>query len=41
MGEVKRTFNPEFINRMDEIIIFDALTDEDLVQDHAPPRSSS
>jgi len=30
MGEVKRTFNPEFINRVDEIIIFDALTDEDL-----------
>jgi ATP-dependent Clp protease ATP-binding subunit ClpC len=32
MGEVKRTFNPEFINRVDEIIIFDALTDEDLVK---------
>jgi ATP-dependent Clp protease ATP-binding subunit ClpC len=32
MGEVKRTFNPEFINRIDEIIIFDALTDEDLVR---------
>jgi ATP-dependent Clp protease ATP-binding subunit ClpC len=31
MGEVKRTFNPEFINRIDEIIIFDALTDADLV----------
>ena len=31
MGEVKRTFNPEFINRIDEIIIFDALTDTDLV----------
>jgi ATP-dependent Clp protease ATP-binding subunit ClpC len=30
MGEVKRTFNPEFINRIDEIIIFDALTEEDL-----------
>jgi ATP-dependent Clp protease ATP-binding subunit ClpC len=30
MGEVKRTFNPEFINRVDEIIIFDALTDDDL-----------
>src|SRR6267143_736364 len=30
LGEVKRTFNPEFINRVDEIIIFDALTDEDL-----------
>jgi len=32
MGEVKRTFNPEFINRVDEIIIFDALTDQDLVK---------
>ncbi len=32
MGEVKRTFNPEFINRIDEIIIFDALTEEDLVR---------
>jgi ATP-dependent Clp protease ATP-binding subunit ClpC len=32
MGEVKRTFNPEFINRLDEIIVFDALTDDDLVQ---------
>ncbi len=30
MAEVKRTFNPEFINRIDEIIIFDALTDDDL-----------
>jgi ATP-dependent Clp protease ATP-binding subunit ClpC len=30
LGEVKRTFNPEFINRIDEIIVFDALTDEDL-----------
>jgi ATP-dependent Clp protease ATP-binding subunit ClpC len=32
IGEVKRTFNPEFINRLDEIIIFDALTDEDLAR---------
>jgi ATP-dependent Clp protease ATP-binding subunit ClpC len=32
MGEVKRTFNPEFVNRIDEIIIFDALTDDDLVR---------
>jgi ATP-dependent Clp protease ATP-binding subunit ClpC len=29
-GEVKRIFNPEFLNRLDEIILFDALTDEDL-----------
>jgi ATP-dependent Clp protease ATP-binding subunit ClpC len=27
---VKRTFNPEFINRIDEIIVFEALTDDDL-----------
>ena len=32
MAEVKRTFNPEFVNRIDEIIIFDALTDPDLVK---------
>jgi ATP-dependent Clp protease ATP-binding subunit ClpC len=32
MGEVKKTFNPEFINRVDEIIVFDALNDEDLRQ---------
>ncbi len=31
-SEVKRTFAPEFINRLDEIIIFDELTDEDLMQ---------
>ena len=32
MGEVKKTFNPEFINRVDEIIVFDALNDDDLRQ---------
>jgi ATP-dependent Clp protease ATP-binding subunit ClpC len=32
LGEVKRTFNPEFINRVDEIIVFEALTDDDLKQ---------
>ncbi|MHB1935389.1 MAG: ATP-dependent Clp protease ATP-binding subunit [Acidobacteriaceae bacterium] len=31
-NEVKRTFNPEFLNRVDEIIIFQALTDSDLIQ---------
>jgi ATP-dependent Clp protease ATP-binding subunit ClpC len=31
LGEVKKTFNPEFLNRLDEIIVFDPLTDEDLV----------
>src|SRR5260370_40571449 len=30
MQAVKQTFNPEFVNRMDEIIIFEPLTDEDL-----------
>jgi ATP-dependent Clp protease ATP-binding subunit ClpC len=30
MVEVKRLFNPEFINRLDEIIIFSSLTDDDL-----------
>src|SRR5512142_402438 len=32
LGEVKRTFNPEFINRIDEIIVFDPLGDDDLRQ---------
>ncbi|QNI34854.1 ATP-dependent Clp protease ATP-binding subunit [Alloacidobacterium dinghuense] len=31
-NEVKRTFNPEFLNRLDEIIIFQALSDADLIQ---------
>src|SRR6185312_1088858 len=31
-SEVKRTFNPEFLNRLDEVIIFNALTDPDLIQ---------
>jgi ATP-dependent Clp protease ATP-binding subunit ClpC len=29
---VKRTFNPEFINRIDELIVFEALSDDDLRQ---------
>jgi ATP-dependent Clp protease ATP-binding subunit ClpC len=32
LGEVKRTFNPEFVNRIDEIIVFEALSDDDLRQ---------
>ena len=28
MGEVKRVFNPEFLNRLDEIILFNPLADE-------------
>src|SRR5881392_1257830 len=30
--EVKKTFNPEFLNRLDEVIIFNALVDTDLIQ---------
>ena len=32
MSEVKRAFNPEFLNRLDEVILFQSLTDEDLIQ---------
>ena len=32
MSQVKQTFAPEFINRLDEIIIFDELVDDDLFQ---------
>ncbi len=32
LSEVKRTFNPEFVNRVDEIIVFEALSDDDLRQ---------
>ncbi len=31
-NEVKRTFNPEFLNRLDEVIIFNALGEADLIQ---------
>jgi ATP-dependent Clp protease ATP-binding subunit ClpC len=31
-GEVKRAFNPEFVNRLDELIIFNPLSDEDLLR---------
>src|ERR1700724_499108 len=31
-GEVKRTFNPEFLNRLDEVILFTALSEQDLIQ---------
>ena len=30
MEEVKKTFNPEFINRIDEIVVFHALTKENI-----------
>jgi ATP-dependent Clp protease ATP-binding subunit ClpC len=31
-SEVKRAFNPEFLNRLDEVILFTSLTEEDLIQ---------
>jgi len=31
-GEVKRAFNPEFLNRLDEIIIFNPLGDDELLR---------
>jgi ATP-dependent Clp protease ATP-binding subunit ClpC len=31
-GEVKKTFNPEFLNRLDETIIFTSLSNADLMQ---------
>jgi ATP-dependent Clp protease ATP-binding subunit ClpC len=52
MNEVKRAFNPEFLNRLDEVILFTSLADEDLMkimfllvdqvnQNLAPSRSRS
>jgi ATP-dependent Clp protease ATP-binding subunit ClpC len=32
LAAVRETFNPEFINRLDEIIVFDPLTDDDLLR---------
>ncbi len=32
MNEVKRVFNPEFVNRLDEIILFESLTEDDLLK---------
>ncbi|MGH9956214.1 MAG: AAA family ATPase, partial [Pyrinomonadaceae bacterium] len=32
MAQVRQTFNPEFINRLDEIIIFDQLLDQELLE---------
>ncbi len=31
LASVRETFNPEFINRLDEIIVFEPLSDEDLL----------
>jgi ATP-dependent Clp protease ATP-binding subunit ClpC len=30
LAEVRRAFNPEFLNRIDEVIVFDPLSDDDL-----------
>jgi ATP-dependent Clp protease ATP-binding subunit ClpC len=32
MSSVRQTFNPEFINRLDEIIIFDQLVEDELLE---------
>ena len=32
MKEVKRVFNPEFVNRLDEIVLFESLTEDDLLE---------
>ena len=32
MSSVRQTFNPEFINRLDEIIVFDELGDDELME---------
>jgi len=32
MAEVKKAFNPEFLNRLDEVILFQSLSDGDLIQ---------
>ncbi len=32
LGEVKKTFRPEFINRLDAVVVFDALTEADLTE---------
>jgi len=32
MAEVKKAFNPEFLNRLDEVILFQSLSDADLIQ---------
>jgi ATP-dependent Clp protease ATP-binding subunit ClpC len=31
-GEVKKAFNPEFLNRLDDVILFTSLTDDDLIK---------
>ncbi len=31
-SELKRAFNPEFLNRLDEVIVFNSLNDDDLIK---------
>jgi ATP-dependent Clp protease ATP-binding subunit ClpC len=31
-AEVKKAFNPEFLNRLDDVILFSSLTDDDLIR---------
>ena len=35
-SEVKKAFNPEFLNRLDEVILFTSLTDRRSDPDHRP-----
>ncbi len=37
LAETKKIFNPEFLNRIDEIIVFHSLTDQDLLKIVEPP----
>ena len=32
MGELKKTFDPEFLNRIDEIVVFHPLTKDNLTR---------
>ncbi len=32
LGEVRKTFRPEFLNRLDSVVVFDPLTEEDLTE---------
>ena len=32
MGELKKSFRPEFLNRIDEIIVFHSLDEEHIAQ---------
>ena len=36
MGLVRQAFKPEFLNRLDEVVMFDALTKDELAQDRRP-----